>query len=142
MVVKETPLFARALDFVRQEILRAIFDLLDSRKITSVNLYEYWANDYTDRCLFFACDDDGYGRALYVDTLTIKKNSDGSRSLILEMKDTDDYKFAEWDETDLFEASQMNYLLSMLEDIVEFADEENNGRVLKADETFDDLEEE
>ena len=139
---KKSTNFTDALNKVREEILNAIFALLDSRNITSVNLYEYWANDCTDRCLFFACDDDGYGRALYVDTLTIKKNRDGSRSLILAMKDTDDYDFAEWDETDLFEASQMNYLLSMLEDIIEYADEENNGRVLTADETFDDLEEE
>ena len=137
---KKSTNFTDALNKVREETLNAIFALLDSRNITSVNLYEYWANNYTDRCLFFVCDDDGYGRALYVDTLIVKKNSDGSRSLILGMKDTDDYNFAEWDETDLFEASQMNYLLTMLEDIIEYADEENNGRVLKAEETFDDWE--
>jgi hypothetical protein len=137
---KKSTNFTDALNKVREEILNAIFALLDSRNITSVNLYEYWANDCTNRCLFFTCDDDGYGKALYVDTLTVKKYSDGKRSLILAMKDTDDYEFAEWDETDLFEASQMNYLLTMLEDIVEYADEENNGRVLKADETFDDWE--
>ena len=137
---KKSTNFTDALNKVREEILKAIFELLDSRNITSVNLYEYWADDHTDRCLFFTCDDDGYGKALYVDTLTIKENSDGTRSLILAMKDTDDYEFADWDETDLFEPSQMNYLLTMLEDIIEYADEENNGRVLTADETFDNLE--
>lgn len=137
---KKSTNFTDALNKVRQEILNAIFALLDSRNITSVNLYEYWANDYTDRCLFFTCDDEGYGKALYVDTLTIKEYSNGSRNLILAMKDTDDYEFAEWDDTDLFEPSQMNYLLTMLENIVEYADEEDNGRVLKADETFDDWE--
>ena len=137
---KKSTNFTDALNKVREEILKAIFELLDSRNITSVNLYEYWADDHTDRCLFFTCDDDGYGKALYVDTLTIKENQDGTRSLILAMKDTDDYEFADWDETDLFEPSQMNYLLTMLEDIIEYADEENNGRVLTADETFDNLE--
>ena len=137
---KKSTNFTDALNKVREEILNAIFALLDSRNITSVNLYEYWANDHTDRCLFFTCDDEGYGRALYVDTLTVKENSDGTRGLILKMKDTDDYEFADWDETDLFEPSQMNYLLSMLEDIVEYADEENNGRVLTAVETFNNLE--
>lgn len=137
---KKSTNFIEAFIKLRKEILNAIFALLDSRNITSVNLNEYWANDYTDRCLFFTCDDEGYGRALYVDTLTVKKNSDGTRSLILAMKDTDDYQFADWDETDLFEPSQMHYLLTMLEDIVEYADEEDNGRVLTADETFDDWE--
>lgn len=131
--------FFEELEKKRVEILNAIYDLLDERNIESINLYEYWANDFVDRNLFFTCDDCGYGKALYVDTLVYKKDGE-KKSLELAMKDVDDFNFDTWCEDDLFESSQMFYLLSMIEDIVEFADEEHGGRILKADETFDDWE--
>ena len=125
--------FFEELEKKRVEILNAIYDLLDERNIESINLYEYWANDLVERNLFFTCDNDGYGTALYVDTLVYKKDGE-KKSLELAMKDVDDSNFDTWCEDDLFESSQMFYLLSMLEDIVECADEEHGGRILKAEE--------
>lgn len=131
--------FFEALSDIRAEILNAIYALLDERKIESINLYAYWSEKDLDRNLFFTCDDDGYGRALYIEKLYYK-NDGTHKSLLLIMYDVNDYRFCDWDETDLFESSQMYYLLSMLEDIVECADEDDEGRILKAEEEFGDWE--
>lgn len=135
---KKNFVFSNELNELREKILNAVYELLNERKIKSINMYAYWDEAQLDRCLFFQCDDDGYGRALYINSLKYIKKE---KRIELDMYDVDDSPYATWDESDLFEASQMNYLLSMLEDIIEWADEENEGKILKAGETFDDWEE-
>lgn len=137
-MVKKSGEYEKKMNELRTEILNDIFALLEERNVESINMYEYWATADVDRCLFFDCDDDGYGVALYIDTLYFDKNAEFK--LTLKMNDENDCHYADWDESNLFEVTQMNYLLSMLEQIVENADEYLlKGRILKADETFDDI---
>lgn len=137
-MIKKSTEYEKKMNAIRMDILNDIFALLEERNIESINMYEYWATADLDRCLFFDCDDSGYGVALYINTLSYDKNAE--HKLSLEMYDLNDYRYDTWDETDLFEVTQMNYLLSMLENIVENADEYLlKGRILKAYETFDDI---
>ena len=137
-MVKKSGEYEKKMNELRTEILNDIFALLEERNVESINMYEYWATADLDRCLFFDCDDDGYGVALYIDTLYFDKNAEFK--LTLKMNDENDCHYADWNESNLFEVTQMNYLLSMLENIVENADEYLlKGRILKAHETFDDI---
>ena len=137
-MVKKSCEYEKKMNELRTEILNDIFALLEERNVESINMYEYWATADLDRCLFFDCDDDGYGVALYIDTLYFDKNAEFK--LTLKMNDENDSYYETWNESNLFEVTQMNYLLSMLENIVENADEYLlKGRILKAYETFDDI---
>lgn len=126
--------YLEQLSEIGKEILNTLLSTLKERGIKSINLYEYWSERNTDRYCFFDTDNDGYGVSLYVDKLYV--TDDG---IELKMLDTDDGDWAEWDEENLT-ATERYYLLVMVEQILEVADEEDNGRVLTADETFDDWE--
>ena len=121
---------------IGKEILDTIISTLKERNIKSINLYEYWSERNTDRYSFYDTDNDGYGVSLYVDKLYVTEDG-----IELKMLDTDDGDWADWDEENLT-TTERYYLLEMIEQILEEADEEDNGRVLGADETFDDWEEE
>ena len=131
---KKADKFLERLAEIGKEILDTILAHLKERNITSINLYEYWSERNTDRYCFYDTDNDGYGVSLYVDKLYV--TNDG---IELKMLDTDDGDWADWDEENLT-TTERYYLLEMVEQILEEADEEDNGRVLKADETFDDWE--
>lgn len=124
---------------VRDIVLEATNEfvrLLKERNIKSINFYEYWSERGLDRSLLFDCDDDGYGVALYVDSLEF----DG-KDVTFHMKDTNDNDYDDWTlEYATFDGTNAISLLWMLEDVLEEADEEDNGRVLEKDETFDDWE--
>ena len=131
---KKADKFLERLAEIGKEILNTILAHLKERNITSINLYEYWIERDTDRYLFYDTDNDGYGVSLYVDKLYVTEDG-----IELKMLDTDDNAWCDWDEENLT-ATERYYLLEMVEQILEEADEEDNGRVLKADETFDDWE--
>lgn len=126
--------YLEQLSEIGKEILNTLLSTLKERGIKSINLYEYWSERNTDRYCFFDTDNDGYGVSLYVDKLYV--TDDG---IELKMLDTDDGDWADWDEENLT-TTERYYLLVMVEQILEVADEEDNGRVLTADETFDDWE--
>jgi len=126
--------YLEQLSEIGKEILNTLLSTLKERGIKSINLYEYWSERNTDRYCFFDTDNDGYGVALYVDKLYV--TDDG---IELKMLDTDDGDWADWDEENLT-TTERYYLLVMVEQILEVADEEDNGRVLTAEETFDDWE--
>lgn len=117
---------------LKLEILETILSLLKERNIKSINLYEYWSERNVDRYTFYDVDEDGYGVALYVDKLFV--TNDG---IELKMLDTDDCGLDDWDKENL-SATEMCYLLEMVEQVLEIADDDDEGRVLGADESFDD----
>ena len=119
---------------IGKQILDTILSELKERNITSINLYEYWSERNTERYTFNDVDGDGYGVALYADKLYVTEDG-----IELKMLDTNDCEWADWDEENL-STTERYYLLDMIEQILEEADEEDNGRVLGADETFDDWE--
>ena len=131
---KKADKFLEKLAEIGKEILDTILAHLKERNITSINLYEYWSERNTDRYSFYDTDNDGYGVSLYVDKLYVTEDG-----IELKMLDTNDNAWCDWDEENLT-TTERYYLLEMLEQIFEEADEEDNGRVLKADETFDDWE--
>lgn len=110
--------YLEQLSEIGKEILNTLLATLKERGIKSINLYDYWSERDTDRYCFYDTDNDG---------------------IELKMLDTDDGDWAEWDEENLT-TTERYYLLDMVEQILEVADEEDNGRVLTADETFDDWE--
>lgn len=119
---------------IGKQILDTILSELKERNIKSINLYEYWSERNTERYTFNDVDGDGYGVALYVDKLYVTEDG-----IELKMLDTNDCEWADWDEENL-STTERYYLLDMVEQILEEADEEDNGRVLGADESFDDWE--
>lgn len=133
---KKADNYLTRLSEIGKEILDTILSTLKERNIKSINLYDYWSERNTDRYCFYDTDNDGYGVSLYVDKLYVTKNG-----IELKMLDTDDGDWGDWDEENLTTTDRC-YLLDMIEQILEVADDEDNGRVLKANETFDDWEEE
>ena len=121
---------------IAEEILDTLLSTLKERGIKSINLYDYWNERSTDRYCFYDTDEDGYGVALYVDKLYV--TDDG---IELKMLDTNECEWADWNE-DHLTAPERYYLLEMIEQILEVADEQDYGRVLNADETFEDWGEE
>lgn len=126
------------LEELKAATLKELLSIFEAKGITSLNMYEYWSMANTDRYTFYDTDNDGYGVALFVDKLYLNSNGDG---IVLDMLTADDSDWGEWTEDNLT-AVEMNYVLAMVEEIVEVAEEEYNGRFMKADEDFDDLEEE
>lgn len=133
---KKSEKFLEKLSEVREQIIEAIRTLIKERNIKSINFYEYWSEKGLDRYLFYDTDDDGYGMALYIESLEYNEKTN---DVCLEMKDVDDYNQGSWD-FDNLDAMGCQYLLTMLEDIIETADDEDNGHILSKDESFDDLE--
>lgn len=131
---KDVENYLKKLSELGKEILDTILATLKERGIKSINLYEYWSERNTDRYTFYDTDNDGYGVALFADKLYVTEDG-----IELKMLDTDDCDYCDWDEENLGAAERW-YLLDMIEQILEEADEEDNGRVLEANETFDDWE--
>lgn len=127
--------FLERLSEIGKEILDTILALLKERNIKSINLYAYWSERDVDRYTFYDVDNDGYGEALYIDKLYVTEVPEDG--IELKMLNTDDESWDDWDEENL-SANDRCYLLDMIEQILEVADEEDNGRVLGADEDFDD----
>lgn len=124
--------FLEKLYNLKLEILETILSLLKERKVKSINLYEYWSERNADRYTFYDTDEDGYGVALYVEKLFVTKDG-----IELKMLDVDDGEWGDWDEENL-STNEMCYILEMVEQVLEIADEDDGGRVLKASESFDD----
>jgi hypothetical protein len=127
--------YLKKLSEVGKEILDTILSLLKERNIKSINLYAYWSERDVDRYTFYDVDSDGYGVALYIDKLYVTEVPEDG--IELKMLNTDDESWDEWDEENLSTNDRL-YLLDMIEQILEVADDEDNGRVLGADEEFDD----
>ena len=135
--MKKHEIYADKFSELRKEICDTIIALLKERKVESINLYAYWSERNTTRYTFFDVDSDGYGVGLYIDKLRFDEKL--GDLIELEMLDTNDNSYSTWD-FGFLSAVEMNYLLQMLEEIFEEADEEDGGRILKADEEFDDWE--
>lgn len=133
---KKSEKFLEKLSEIREQIIEAIRTLIKERNIKSINFYEYWSEKKLGQYLFYDTDDDGYGMALYIESLEYNEKTN---DVCLEMKDVDDYNQGSWD-FDNLNAMECQYLLTMLEDIIETADDEDNGHILSKDESFDDLE--
>ena len=130
--MKKADKILRELSNLGNEAIETILSLLKERKVKSINLYEYWSERNANRYTFYDVDDDGYGVALYVDKLYVTEDG-----IELKMLNTDDCEWGEWDEESL-SATDKCYLLEMVEEALEIADDEDEGRVLGADESFDD----
>ena len=135
--MKKHEIYANKLSELYKQICDTIIALLKERKVESINLYAYWSERNCMRYTFHDVDSDGYGVALYIDKLIFDEKL--GDLIELEMLDTNDSSYSTWD-LSFLSPSEANYLLEMLEDIFEEADEKDNGRVLKADEEFDDWE--
>lgn len=135
---KKSENFSERLNTIKNEIWEAIYNLLKEHNVESINMYAYWSERCCDRCTFFDVDDDGYGVALYIDKLRFFPNL--SNLIEFDMLDTNDNCYSTWDNTNFFTVAEANYVLDMLEQIFEVADEEDGGRILKENEDFDDWE--
>ena len=133
---KKSENYIKQLSEIGKEIFNTLLSTLKERGIKSINVYDYWNERDTDWYYFYDTDKNGYGVALFVGKLYV--TDDG---IELKMIDTDECELVDWNECNLTVIERC-YLLEMIEQILEVADEEDNGRVLKADETFDDWEEE
>lgn len=132
--MKKADFYLKKLSELGKEILDTILATLKERGIKSINLYEYWSERNTERYTFYDTDEDGYGVALFVDKLYVTEDG-----IELEMLDTDDCARTTWDEENL-SPTERYYILTMVEQILEVADSEDNGKVLTAEESFDELE--
>jgi len=132
--MKKADFYLKKLSELGKEILDTLLATLKERGIKSINLYEYWSERNTERYTFYDTDDDGYGVALFADKLYVTEEG-----IELEMLDTDDCARTTWDEENL-SPTERYYILTMVEQILAVADSEDNGKVLAADETFDELE--
>ena len=133
---KKSEKYLKQFSEIGEEILDTLLSTLKERGIKSINVYDYWNERGTDWYCFFDTDKDGYGVALYVDKLYV--TDDG---IELKMLDTDECEWTDWNEGNLTVIERC-YLLEMIEQILEVADEQDYGRVLNADETFEDWGEE
>ena len=133
---KKSENYIKQLSEIGKEILDTLLSTLKERGIKSINVYDYWNERGIDWYYFFDTDKDGYGVTLFVGKLYV--TDDG---IELKMLDTNECEWADWNEENLTVIERC-YLLEMIEQILEVADEEDDGRVLNADETFDDWGEE
>lgn len=133
---KKSENYIKQLSEIGKEIFNTLLSTLKERGIKSINLFDYWSERGTERYCFYDIDNDGYGVALFADKLYVTDNG-----IELKMIDTNECEWADWDEENLT-TSEKCCLLEMIEQILEVADELDDGRVLNADETFDDWEEE
>ena len=130
--MKKTDFYLKKLSELGKEILDTLLATLKERGIKSINLYEYWSERNTERYTFYDTDEDGYGVALFADKLYVTEDG-----IELEMLDTDDCARTTWDEENL-SPTERYYILTMVEQILEVADSEDNGKVLTAEESFDE----
>lgn len=133
---KKSEKYLKQFSEIGEEILNTLLSTLKERGIKSINVYDYWNERGTDWYYFFDTDKDGYGVALFVSKLYVTKDG-----IELKMLDSNECEWTDWNEGNLT-AIERCYLLEMIEQILEVADEQDDGRVLNADETFDDWEEE
>ena len=129
---KKSEKYLKQFSEIGEEILNTLLSTLKERGIKSINVYDYWNERGTDWYYFFDTDKDGYGVALFVGKLYV--TDDG---IELKMLDSNECEWTDWDESNLT-AIERCYLLEMIEQILELADEQDDGRVLNADETFED----
>ena len=133
---KKSEKYLKQFSEIGEEILNTLLSTLKERGIKSINVYDYWNERGTDWYYFFDTDKDGYGAALFVGKLYV--TDDG---IELKMLDSNECEWTDWNESNLT-AIERCYLLEMIEQILELADEQDDGRVLNADETFEDWGEE
>lgn len=133
---KKSEKYLKQFSEIGEEILNTLLSTLKERGIKSINVYDYWNERGTDWYYFFDTDKDGYGVALFVGKLYV--TDDG---IELKMLDSNECEWTDWNESNLT-AIERCYLLEMIEQILEVADEQDDGRVLNADETFEDWGEE
>lgn len=131
--MKKSEEFEERLNEIKNEVIAKIKELLKERKITSLNVYTYWSDGDCTRYIYYDVDDDGYGMAMYIDTLRFDGNN-----LELCMNDLNDCGADTWSETEL-DAVNANYLLAMLEEICEYADDLYNGKFCEAGTDLNDL---
>ena len=115
----------------------ALIRCLNDRNIDSINVKAYMDEDMIDWYCFPQTDKNGYGVMVKIDTL--RKTDKG---WVADVVDEDD---EDWDTLDVsrnnFGASELIDILGIVEGIFAVADEDYNGKVLAADEDFDDIEE-
>lgn len=73
-----------------------------------------------DQYTFYECDDDGYGRELYVDSVSATVSGE----LIIHLSDTEDCYCPIWDETNLTTTDAIN-LLRELESVIKHVQSTN-----------------
>lgn len=112
--------FSDMLAKVRDEILgqcaHIITDLFDGRICVR---YYHDGEPNIEKNTFFECDCDGYGRELFIDTIVTHPET-GKISVMLH--DSEDTYNPWWDLSDFY-ATDALYLLSELEDIVNYISE-------------------
>ena len=133
---KKSEKYLKQFSEIGEEILNTLLSTLKERGIKSINVYDYWNERGVDWYYFYDVDKDGYGVTLFVGKLYVTKDG-----IELKMLDSNECEWTDWNEGNLT-AIERCYLLEMIEQILELADEQDDGRVLNADETFEDWGEE
>jgi hypothetical protein len=113
----------------------ALIRCLNDRNIDSINVKPYMDEDLIDWYCFPQTDKNGYGVNVKINTL--RKTDKG---WVADVVDEDD---EDWDTLEVsrnnFDVSGIIDILGIVESIFAVADEDYNGKVLAADEDFDDI---
>jgi hypothetical protein len=126
--------FRKELNAIKNKIISRIYDVLPQigNKVCVRMYYDYGLTDI--RYAYFEVDGDGYGRDLYIDTVTFNSR-DGSIGIMLH--DTEDTYNPYWELGDMT-TTDLNYLLEELEDIADFHESNPGKKVLtEYDDDFD-----
>ena len=122
-------------DAIEKETEKALLKLLNSRDIESINVMAYTDAEITDECCFSQTDKNGYG--INIRLKTLRKNEKNKWVSDVLDEDLDDWGTLDIDRFD-YSCADLLFILRMVEAIFHYADEKDNGRILSADEEFEE----
>lgn len=127
------------LDDVRVKAIATINDMLKENKIDTININPYVVEGYITGYTFYSCDKNGYGIAYNIDSIEFIDNGT-MVGICANMSDNDGEYYDTWRYSD-FNVIELCWLMDMLNSLFTMIDL-HNLPLLKADETFEDYEEE
>ena len=116
---------ADLLDKLRSEIANDIIGAINYLGKKRISLRFYHDENIVERYTFFEVDGDGYGRELFIDTVTI----DDNEGVHILLHDSDDAYNPVWDLGDL-NATDTLYLLTELEALCAYKDENPDEEIV------------
>ena len=119
---------------------KALIELLNKRGLESINVKEYMNEDLIDYFTFPQSDKNGYGVNARIATIRKGKVIEDEEGWIVDLEDEDADEFDTLDITTYnFGASELIDIYGIVEEIFDVADTNDDGRVLSANETFEDI---
>lgn len=119
---------------------KALIELLNKRGIESINVKEYMNEDVIDYFTFPQSDKNGYGVNARIATIRKGKVIEEKEGWVADLEDEDADEFNTLDITTYnFGASELIDIYGIVEEIFDVADTDYDGRVLSANETFEDI---